>query len=97
MFKKQNDKSIQDILKGIAQDDRLKSGLYENKIKTSWSVIAGDAIANHTKEIDIKGRRVILHITSSALRQEMRFQHENMINKINTYLGEEYINDIVIR
>ncbi len=97
MFKKQNDQSIQDILKGISQDDRLKSGLYENKIKTSWSVIAGEAIDNHTDSIDIKGRRVILEVTSSVLRQEMRYQKDNLINKINSYLGEDYINDIVIR
>jgi len=78
--------------------ERQISGRYQLAlIKKSWEEWMGATIAARTTEIRLFGQKLVVSINSSALRQELDFNKEQLISIINEGLGKNYIREIEIR
>ena len=76
---------------------RLRSRLNQTKIQRIWENLMGNAIAKYTTDIKIRRNKLYLTIESAPLRQELSFGKEKIVKMINQELGEEFIQDVVIR
>ena len=79
--------------------DRLGIGLklkrYE--IIDLWPEIVGSQIAQVTKVDHIEGDKLYVAVATSVWRNELMFLKKDLIEKVNTALGQKVISDIIFR
>lgn len=92
-----NSNDIGDLFKMFIQENKLKPKLYEAKLKSSWVEVMGKLIDNYTSDISLKKRVLYIRLTSAPLRNELLMSKTKLIGLLNKKLGEEFIQDIVIR
>ena len=94
---KHNDQIIGDVLKNMVRDMKISPKLHELKIKKFWLDVMGTTINSYTKEIKLRRNKLFITIESAPLRQELSYGKEKLLKVLNREIGEEYIQDIVIR
>ena len=94
---KKNDHTLGDLVRKFSEDRRIKPHLYEKKVESAWSEIMGPWIKKETSAIKLRDKQLILSITSAALRQELHYSREQIKDRINEFLGEEYIREVIVR
>jgi hypothetical protein len=89
--------SLQDAIQQFLQKSRLKSGIQALRIEEIWEQIMGKTIAKYTDKIQIINHT--LYITSSVapLKNELLYQKETIIQRINEALGEKVVKEVVIK
>jgi predicted nucleic acid-binding Zn ribbon protein len=90
-------KSIGDVLKNMLKTYRLDRKLSEVDLASAWKDIAGEMIARHTKSVEIKSNTLYVYVKSTPLRTELRYHKQVIMEKVNAHLGENRIQEIVIR
>ena len=94
---KRNDYKLGDLVKQFANSDKIKPGLYQRKVEQAWGEIMGPWIKKETAAINIKDGRLTLTIHSAALRQELHYSREQIRERMNEFLGEDYIQSVHVR
>jgi hypothetical protein len=89
--------SLQDAIQQFLQKSRLKSGIQALRIEDIWEDVMGKTIAKYTDKIQIINHT--LYITSSVapLKNELLYQKEKIIERVNEALGEKLVKDVVIK
>jgi predicted nucleic acid-binding Zn ribbon protein len=89
--------SMADAMKQFLKQSRIKGAIQAFQIEEAWEEIMGKTIAKYTDKIHIHGQ--VLYITTSVapLKNELMFQKEKIIERVNEALGEKVIKDVVIR
>jgi predicted nucleic acid-binding Zn ribbon protein len=89
--------SLQDAIQQFLQKSRLKSGIQALRIEDIWENVMGKTIAKYTDKIQIINQT--LYITSSVapLKNELLYQKEKIIERVNEALGEKLVKDVVIK
>jgi hypothetical protein len=89
--------SLQDAIQQFLQKSRLKSGIQALRIEEIWEQVMGKTIAKYTDKIQIINHT--LYITSSVapLKNELLYQKEKIIERVNDALGEKLVRDVVIK
>jgi len=96
-MKKHNDQKINEVLGDMVDRFKLKPKLNQVKIREVWTEMMGPSITRYTKKITLRRNKLYVTIESSPLRQELTFGKEKLLDLLNEQLGEEYIEEIVIR
>ena len=96
-MKRHNDQQLKDVLKEMIETYRLRSKLNQTKIKALWGDLMGPSISRYTTDIKIRGKKLYVNINSSSLKQELSMGRDKIRKIINEELGEEYIQEVVIR
>jgi hypothetical protein len=92
-----NQVSLKDALKEMLEVYRLKAKLNQTKINAVWIKLMGTSINKYTREIKLRRNKLYITIESASLRQELSYGKEKIIKIINDELGEDYIEDVIIR
>jgi len=89
--------SLGDALKYFLAKSRLKGSIQALQIEDVWEQLMGKTIAKYTDKIHIHGS--VLHISTSMapLKQELLFQKEQIVQRVNEALGDNVIKDVVIK
>ena len=69
----------------------------EVQLRNSWEKLMGKTIADHTTKIYIKDKKLHLRFDSPALKQELTYAKEKVIDSINKEFESEVVTEIVIR
>ena len=86
-----------DALKQFLNQSRLKGSLQALQIEDVWEKIMGKTIARYTDKIKIHGHTLYISSTVAPLKQELLYQKEKIIQRVNEALGERVIKDVVIQ
>jgi predicted nucleic acid-binding Zn ribbon protein len=83
-------------------DAYLKEMGLEDKIKeitaiNSWEEIIGKTIANRTKDIYIKKKKLYIHMNSAVARNELIMIRDGILKAFNEKAGEKIVDEIVIK
>ena len=89
--------SLQDAMKEFLKTSRLKSGIQAFQIEQVWETIMGKTIAKYTDKIEIVGSTLFISSSVAPLKNELLYQKELIIQKVNEALGEKLISKIVIK
>ena len=89
--------SLQDAIQQFLQKSRLKSGIQALRIEDIWENVMGKTIAKYTDKIQIINHT--LYITSSVapLKNELLYQKEKIIERVNEALGEKLVKEVVVK
>jgi len=64
---------------------------------SAWPQIVGEGIANYTSDLFIKNQTLYMHVSSSALRQELMMARKQLVRSLNKVVGAQIICDIQFR
>jgi len=67
------------------------------QIEEVWEELMGKTIARYTDSIQIINQTLFISTSVAPLKNELLFQKEKIILRVNEALGEKVIRDVVIR
>lgn len=89
--------SIQEAMQQFLKKSRLKSGIQAAQIESIWEELMGTTIAKYTDSIKIIGSTLFITSEVAPLKNELLYQKETIIQRINDALGEKVIKEVVIK
>ena len=97
MAKRENDSfSIEDLMQLFIKENNLSKGMQKIKVGETWTKMMGPGVANHTTSIKLQNKTLIVHLTSSVLREELSYGKEKIIKLMNEELGSTIITKIML-
>jgi len=92
-----NTQHIKQVLASLRKEQKLKKGLEKARVKELWEKLMSETIANYTADIWYNNGTLTVHLTSSALREELNRGKDKIIQLINNHLNENIIKRIVFK
>ena len=89
--------SLGDALKYFLNHSKMKGSIQALQIEDVWEQIMGKTIAKYTDKIQIQGKTLYITTSMAPLKQELLYQKDNIIKRVNEKLGEDAINNVVIQ
>ncbi len=89
--------SLGEALKQFLSQSRLKGSMQALQIEDAWEQIMGKTIAKYTDSIRIQGNTLIIHTSVAPLKQELSYQKDKILQRVNEALGEKIIKEVMIR
>lgn len=89
--------SMQDAIQQFLKQSRLKGSIQALQIEDIWEQIMGKTIARYTDKIQIINQTLFISSTVAQLKNELLYQKEKIIERVNEALGEKVINEVVIK
>jgi hypothetical protein len=89
--------SMGDALKKFLQKSRLNGYMQALQIEDVWEKIMGKTIAKYTEKIQIHGQVLYITTTVAPLKQELLYQKEKIIERVNDVLGANTVKEVVIK
>ena len=86
-------KAFEKMLKKYAMETPIK----QNQAIFLWKDIVGEQIASHTKAEKVSYGKLYISVDSPVWRNELVFQKEEILEKINIKLEKVLIKDIILR
>jgi hypothetical protein len=85
-----------DALKAFINKSRLKNGIRAVQIEEVWEQLMGKTIAKYTDKIQIINQTLFIKTTVGPLKQELLYQKNAIIDRVNEVMGEKVIREVVI-
>jgi predicted nucleic acid-binding Zn ribbon protein len=95
-MRKPNDKSIKEAMDQLLQVYKLQQKFDETALIAAWPEMMGPAIANRTKELYIRQKKLFVRVESSVIKNELMMMRSQIIEKMNEQAGGEVIVEIVL-
>ena len=89
--------SMGDAIKQFLKKSRLKTGIQALQITEIWETIMGKTIAKYTDKIQIINHTLVIKTNVGPLKQELVYQKEKIISRVNEALGENVIKEVIIQ
>lgn len=90
-----NDKSLKEAIEQMLQVYKLRRKFDETALVLAWPDIMGKSVANRTKDIFIRERKLFVRIESAVIKNEMVLMRSNIIDRMNERMGRKVIEEIV--
>lgn len=91
------EKSLQEALQQFIKNSRFKADIQAYQIKEVWENIMGKTVAKYTEQIQIIGKTLFISTPVAPLKNELLYQKETIIKRVNEALGEQVIAEVVIK
>ena len=89
--------SLGDAMRFFLNKSRLKGSIQALQIEDVWENLMGKTIAKYTNKIQIQGKTLYITTTMAPLKQELLYQKEKIIQRVNEALGDNVVNQVVIQ
>jgi len=85
---------VEEVLKNITTDSRLKESIYKELILKQWPEIVGEKLVYQTRPKKLKNKILFLSVSNPIWAQELNFIKDKLIKKINQTLKQKIVRDI---
>ena len=89
--------SMQVAIKQFLKQSRIKGGIQALQIEEVWEQIMGKTIARYTDNIQIINQTLFISSSVAQLKNELLYQKDKIIERVNEALGDKVINEVVIK
>ncbi|MBS1915512.1 MAG: DUF721 domain-containing protein [Bacteroidetes bacterium] len=89
--------SLGDALKKFLNQSRLKGEIQALQIEEVWEKLMGKTIARYTEKIQIHGNTLYITTSVAPLKQELIYQKEKIIQRVNEAMGEKVVKEVVVK
>lgn len=86
-----------DALHQFLEKSKLKNGIRAIQIENIWEDIMGKTISRYTDKIQIINGTLFIHTSTGPLRQELLYQKEKIIERVNEAFKEKVITNVVVQ
>ena len=94
-MRKANDKLLKDAIAQMLQVYKIKRRYDETGISAAWPDLVGKSVANRTKELFIRDKKLFLKIESSVIRNELMLIRTPILAKINEQAGCVLVEEMI--
>lgn len=88
--------SFGDAVKKFLESSRIKNQIQSLSIDDHWEKIMGKTIANYTDKIEIRNKTLFIYTTVAPLKNELVFQKDLIIQRVNEQIGAGSITEVVV-
>jgi len=89
--------SMQEAMEQFLRQSRLKNGIQAVRIESVWEEMMGKTIAKYTEKIQIINQTLFITTSVAPLKNELLYQKETIIQRINEMMGEKVIREVVVK
>jgi hypothetical protein len=89
--------SLSQALKQFLDRSRLKGQVQALQIEDVWEEIMGKTISKYTEKLELVNQTLFITTSVAPLKQELQFQKEKIIQRVNETFGSRVISEVVIR
>lgn len=96
MFKR----DVQEIRSLVLRNLRvqgLETPLLQRRLVEGWPVVTGETVARYTTDAFIRNQTLFVSLNNPALRAELSMYRQQLVGKLNSYVGAQIITDIILR
>ncbi len=72
----------------------LETPLLQKRLVEAWPIVAGEMIAGYTMNTYIRNQTLVVSLSSPALRSDLSMQRQELVGKLNSFVGAQIITDI---
>lgn len=88
---------IGSALKQFISKSSIKNGLRSVQIEEIWLQLMGNTIAKYTDKIQIVNSTLFIYTAVGPLKNELMYQKDKIMERVNEALGEKIISNVVIQ
>lgn len=88
--------SMKEAMRRFLHASKLRGDVQALQITDIWEKLMGKTIAKYTDSIKIYGSKLYITTNVAPLKQELLYQKEQIIERVNEALGEKVIKEVVI-
>jgi len=89
--------SLGDAMKQFLKQSRIQGSIQALQIEEIWEQLMGKTIARYTEKIQIHGHTLYINTSVAPLKQELTFQKEKIIQRVNEALQDKVVTEVVIK
>jgi hypothetical protein len=89
-----NESTLGEVINRLLKAYRIDGKMIELDVISSWEEMMGKAVAMRTTNIYIKDSILHLTISSSVMRDELKFGKQVIIERVNQKAGTSLIRDV---
>jgi hypothetical protein len=89
--------SLGDAIRKFLEGSRIKGGIQALQIEDVWEQIMGKTVARYTDKLQIINDTLFITTQVAPLKQELIFQKEKIIQRVNEVLGHKTITKLVVQ
>lgn len=86
-----------DAISQIFKEEKLDEKYSIFAIRNSWESIVGHTFAKHTTQINYASNILFVSIDSPIVRNEAVYAKEEIIQKVNKFVGKRLIKELVLK
>jgi predicted nucleic acid-binding Zn ribbon protein len=90
-----NDITLKEAIRQLLKAYKLEDKLAETRLISSWEQVTGKVIARHTMNLYIHKRKLFVKLDSPALKNELLFSRQQLLELLNKEAGSEVIEEII--
>jgi predicted nucleic acid-binding Zn ribbon protein len=92
-----NEISIGEALRLFLKKSKLGGNMQALQITQIWEKLMGKTIAKYTDKIEIYNDKLIIYTNVAPLKQELSYQKEQIIERVNEALHENVVKEVLIK
>jgi hypothetical protein len=86
-----------DAIAQLFSEEKLDEKYSIFAIRNGWEGIVGKTVAKHTTQINYNAGVLFVSIDSDVIRNEMAYSKNDLIEKINKFVGKRLIKELVLK
>lgn len=89
--------SMGDAIQQFLNRSRIRQDIQALQIEEVWEKVMGKTVARYTDRLQLMGDKLIIQTQVAPLRQELLYQKETIIQRVNEAMGRTMIRDVEVR
>jgi len=89
--------SINTALEKMLKQIKISNIVHQWQAVTRWDAIVGEPIAKHAKAVKVAYGKLYVAVDSPAWRNELLFQKQELLDRVNSHLTDAKIKEIILR
>ncbi|PWK70043.1 uncharacterized protein DUF721 [Mucilaginibacter oryzae] len=94
-MRKTNDKTLKEAIEQMLNVYKIKRRFDETGVVNFWPQLVGKSVANRTKELFVRDKKLFLRIESSVIKHELTLMRTQIIEKINEEAKSILVEEII--
>lgn len=89
--------TLGELVRRFLREEGLETPLNERHIVEAWPEVMGEGVARYTGEVFVKNCVLYVQLKSPALRANLLMNREQLVRRLNAYVGAQVIQSVVFR
>ena len=91
-----NNNEIKNLLDIFLKKNNLEKGLLDLEVKRAWHELMENGVSNYTTDVSLKNKTLYIKLSSPALKEELSYGKEKLMNLINERFKKKIVQKIVL-
>lgn len=90
------DLNMKEAIERMLDTYKIRRKFDETSLIAAWPELIGQGIANRTKQIYIRDRKLFVRVESAVIKNELALIRSQIIDRMNEHVGHVVIEEMVL-